>query len=826
MNFKFIFFHVFLLVSFSLFAQPSSWDSRGIGGGGALFAPSISPHNASEIYIQCDMTEVFHTANFGQSWSEIDYSQIISTGGIHPIEFTSDPTILYTVNANFLNGTWYPVKSTDTGQTWNSINDPTFGETWFMSADPNNTNRILVSSYSELFMSTDGGNTFTSVYNNGSDFFISGVFWDGTDIYVGTQIGLVVSIDNGANFSLDATSGIPTGEGFLSFTGTKENGTVRLMGTTALATNLYPGIRPLDIYIYSNLITLEIGATNWESATNGIHSNHYLFFISSSLINNNIFYVGGVDSATNFPVIYKTTDAGLNWTEVFLTANNQNITTGWSGFNGDRNWWYGEIVFGLDVAPNDPNKLIFTDFGFAHVSEDGGATWNQAYVESEDANSSGSATPTGNAYSGNGLENTSSWQLTWIDANNIFASYTDITAIRSTDGGYKWSFDFSGLDYNTVYDVLKHPTTGTLFAAVSSVHDMYQSTYLTDSRIDGGTGGILYSTDNGVTWNMLEDFAMPVIWLALDPNDSNKMYVSVVNSINGGIYKTTDLNNLTSASWSQTTAPTRTEGHPFNVEVLNDGTLVSTWSARRNNGFTNSSGVFISTDEGVTWLDVSMDDDMHYWTKDIYIDPNDINQNTWYVSVHSGWGGAPNDKGGLYKTTDRGQNWNLVFDSYRVESSTVHPTDPNIVYVSTESEGLWYSSNATSVNPDFNRITSYTFQHPIRIFFNPYDLDEVWITSLGNGMKVGSTASLSTDSIEEEITDNIILYPNPTSKAFRINTNKTITRVEIKDLSGKIVSKWNDLRNEFNVEQLKSGLYIVTLWDESMSKLNKLLIIN
>lgn len=814
-NFKSILCFFLLFVSASLFAQPNNWHSRGIGGGGALYAPSISPHDASEIYIQCDMTEVFHTTNFGQNWSEIDYTQIISTGGLHPVEFTSDPNVLYTVNSNFLSGEWFPVKSDDAGQTWATINDPTFGETWFISADPNNTNRILVSSYTQLFMSSDGGDTFTSVYDNGSDFYISGVFWDGINIYVGTQIGLIVSNDNGTSFNLDTTSGIPNNEGFLSFTGAKENGTVRLMGTTALTSDLYPGIRPWDIYSYRNLITIEVGTTNWEIATNGINDNHYLFFISSSLINQDIFYVGGVDISTNFPVIYKSTDAGLNWTEVFLTNNNQNITTGWSGFNGDRNWWYGEIVFGLDVAPNDPNKLIFTDFGFAHVSEDGGSSWNQAYVEAEDQNPAGNDTPKGQSYSGNGLENTTSWQINWLDENNIFASYTDITAIRSGDGGQKWSFNYFGLDYNTVYDVVKHPSTGTLFAAVSSVHDLYQSTYLTDSQIDGGSGAVLYSTDSGENWNMLHDFQMPVIWLSFDPNDSNKLYASVVNSLNGGIYKTSDLNKMASASWSQTAKPPRTQGHPFNIEVLNDGTLLSTWCARRDNGFTNSSGVFISSDEGATWIDVSMNDEMHYWTKDITIDPNDIDQNIWYVSVHSGWGGPANDKGGLYKTTDRGQNWNLVFDSHRVESASVHPSNPDILYASTEAEGLWYSNNATSPNPVFERVESYSFQHPMRIFFNPFNSDEIWITSFGNGMKVGNIAIVNSDTDLDMQRDYLNLYPNPTNGFFKMQGDFTNCSIQIISPDGTLYQDLSDQNSpiEIDLSSLPNGLYFVKVLD-------------
>lgn len=800
-----------LSISFWIYGQPSSWESRGIGGGGALYAPAISPHNNDEIYLQCDMTEVFHSTNFGQTWSEVSYNQMISTGGPHPVEFTSNPDVLYTVNVDYTTGYWMPAKSNDAGQTWTGITDPTYGEAYFISADPYHSDRLLLSSYTELFMSSDGGATFTSVYDHGSDFYISGVLWDSTNIYVGSQIGLLVSTDNGSTFALDNSSGIPSNEGFLDFTGSKENGIIRLMGTTAHQSDLYPGVPPWEIEVYSHVISMEIGTSNWVDVTTGIDVDHDLFQVSSSLVDNNTFYAGGWNSSTSFPVIYKTVDGGESWNEVFIADNNQNIATGWSGFNGDHNWWYGEIVFGLDVAPNNPNKLIFTDFGFAHVSDDGGLNWRQAYVDDAYTNQAGSATPQNQSYAGNGLENTSCWQMHWTSEDDMIISYTDISAIRSDDGGEKWSFNYDGINYNSVYHIVKHPTTGTLFAAVSSIHDLYQSTYLTDSQIDGGSGGILYSLDNGDNWNMLHDFNMPVIWLAIDENDPNKMFASVVNSINGGIYKTTDLNNLSTSSWSQTTAPARTEGHPYNIAVLADGTIVSTWCARYDNGFTNSSGVFTSTDDGSSWTDVSMNDEMHYWTKDITIDPNDINQNTWYVAVHSGWGGPANDKGGLYKTTNRGQQWELVFDSHRVESSTVHPTDSSILFVTTHSEGLWYCDNATSQTPIFSQVESYAFQHPTRVFYNPYDVNEIWVTSFGNGMKMGRTDDMNSNVNLEIQHDHITLYPNPTNDVFRLEGDFSNYTIQVTNPAGVI---HQELTNEpspidIDLSALPNGLYFI-----------------
>lgn len=793
-----------------LFAQPTQWASRGIGGGGALFAPTISPNSVSNMYMQCDMSEVFHTNNLGGNWNPVHFTELISTGGQHTVEFTSNPSILYSVNLDYITDERYPVQSSDFGIHWSpTIADPTSGDVWYISADPNSTTRLLIASYNELFYSSDGGTSFTSVYS-ANDLHIAGVFWDGNSIYVGTRIGMLVSTNSGGSFTLDNTSGIPANNGFISFTGSKTGNQVRLMGTTADASDLYPGINALDIGICTGIIKTDYGNTNWESVTNGINGDHEVFLISSSMIDINTFYTAGTNTNNSFPVVYKTSNGGTSWSEVFLTANNQNIATGWSGYQGDENWWYGEIVFGLDVAPNDPNTAIITDFGFAHVTSNGGTSWKQAYVEIQDQNTSGASTPVDKAYAGNGLENTSCWNMLWIDSLSIFSSYTDITGIRSADGGLKWKIDYNGIDYNTVYHVVKAPN-GTLYAAVSSVHDLYQSTYLTDNRIDAGDGAILYSTDNGANWQLLHDFSMPVIWLALDPTNPEELYASVVNSINGGVYRTSNLGSGAGSTWAITNSPARTEGHPYTINVLNDGTIVSSWSGRRTNNFTASSGVFVSTNDGAGWQDVSMDDEMYYWTKDVVIDPNDAAQNTWYVAVHSGWGGQANDKGGLYKTTDRGANWTLVFDSYRVESAGVHPQNPAIIYATTESDGLWYSENATEVNPTFTQLMTYDFQHPMRVFFHPQNADEVWVTSFGNGMRVGNVDVSGLADLENK--PELIIFPNPASDYFSLKTTGNAQSFLVSDQQGNRVLKGeiNQQTSLFDTHSLVPGMYFVSV---------------
>jgi hypothetical protein len=97
----------------------------------------------------------------------------------------------------------------------------------------------------------------------------------------------------------------------------------------------------------------------------------------------------------------------------------------------------------------------------------------------------------------------SCWQVFWADSTNLFAEFTDIKGVRSVDAGNSWSFNYTGHSQNTMYRIAKSPSSGTLYAATSSIHDMYESTYLQDSRIDApsATGKVMFSTDRGATWN-------------------------------------------------------------------------------------------------------------------------------------------------------------------------------------------------------------------------------------------------------------------------------------------------------------------------------------
>jgi len=379
-----------------------------------------------------------------------------------------------------------------------------------------------------------------------------------------------------------------------------------------------------------------------------------------------------------------------------------------------------------------------------------------------------------------------------------------------------------------------------LYGATSSIHDMYESTHLEDSQIDAGTGNIIYSTDTGKTFQTMFNFGKPVIWMALDPSTPNRMYASVINHAGsgnaGGIWISNNIQNNATATWTHCSNPPRTQGHPFNIRVLNDGTLIATYSGGRTSAgrFTDSSGVFVSTNQGTSWIDRS-DPGMHYWTMDIVIDPSDATQDTWYCCVYSGWGGPANNQGGLYRSTNRGVSWTKIVNTANanaggtssVYSITFDPVNRGTVYLASENGGLWFTTNIEAASPVFSQLQQYPFQQPNRIFFNPYNPNQVWVNSFGNGIEMGllktttGIEQLSSNPAEEGI---LHVYPNPSSGIFnlslRLSGNNQHIRVAVYNSIGQVVNEQQTanssaiLTKQINLSGYDKGIYFVRITDD------------
>jgi len=809
----------FLLTFLTLHSQPVNWQPRGVGGGGALFSPSINPANPDEYFVACDLSALFHTTDYGLHYKLVHFTQL-QAGHQSKVCYTATPGLLYAVH--YANDQVLPVRSTDGGENWTKLpgNLDDSEETFSIWADYNHPGRIVVATYGQVYFSSNGGNLFTPIHtalSNGAGCWIGGAFFEGDNIYLGTNDGVLVSTNGGSSWTTAPISGLPANERIFSFAAAKSGSITRFFCLTGDVNDVYAGLPGSDYWGFmKGVYACDYGVTNWSPRLNGIvKDTDFPMFIDMAENDINTAYLAG-SNANSTPIILKTSNGGASWANTFLTGNNQNIATGWSGAGGDRGWTYGECPFGFDVAAKDANRVIFGDFGFVHKTTNGGQSWQQAYVSASDQHAVNQATPPKKSYHSVGLENTTCWQVHWVNASTMFAGYSDIKGLRSTDSGQSWSFNYTGLNANSTYRLAQHPN-GTLFAATSNIHDMYQSTRLGDNPLDNNDpeGKLLYSSDQGATWQLLHLFGHPVFWVALDPNNPNRAYASVIHygggSGVGGVYRCDNLLSLGASTWTLLPAPPRTEKHPASIVVLNDGQVLCSYSGRRTTAFTASSGAFLYNPTNNTWADVSAPG-MHYWTKDIAVAPSDPNQNTWYAAVFSGWGGAPNGLGGLYRSVNRGQSWiNITGSKFdRVTSITFNPLNAKQVYLTTEQQGLWMTNDVTVANPVFTLVQGYDYRQPERVFFNPYKPSEIWVSSFGNGMRMGDLASSATRDLEAvEVLD---ISPNPATDFATVQATAA-GELRVYDAAGQLLRRiWAPAgKVELSLSGLNGGVYVLRL---------------
>ena len=104
-------FSLAIIFSTSFAAQrPGDFRIIGPGGGGAMFHPTVSPHDTNTVLVACDMTGSYITHDGGQSWRMFNLRGVTDFFAFDP----KDPKTMYA----HATGLW---RSTDGGEHWNLV---------------------------------------------------------------------------------------------------------------------------------------------------------------------------------------------------------------------------------------------------------------------------------------------------------------------------------------------------------------------------------------------------------------------------------------------------------------------------------------------------------------------------------------------------------------------------------------------------------------------------------------------------------------------------------------------------------------------------------
>jgi hypothetical protein len=129
------------------------------------------------------------------------------------------------------------------------------------------------------------------------------------------------------------------------------------------------------------------------------------------------------------------------------------------------------------------------------------------------------------------------------------------------------------------------------------------------------------------------------------------------------------------------------------------------------------------------------------------------------------------------------------------------PNNPNVI-----ESGVTNSNYSVKIKP--NGVAGTTL-----VYFNIYNDSDCTdlLLSLPINLQVGTSGL-----IHAEILQDLTIYPNPTVDKFMVNNTKSLNRMEIYNIAGKKMKSFKVVTGqEYHVEELKNGLYLVRMLDRN-----------
>lgn len=428
----------------------------------------IAPSDPNRLYATVDSPEgggVFKSSDAGESWSLVSQDPRIWGRGsdfaevkVHP----TNPDIVFSADVD----TW---KSEDAGKTWVAFRGAPGGDDYHrLWINPNNPNIMLFAADQGAIITVNGGQTFSSWYNQPTAQFYH-VSTDNAfpyNVYGGQQESGSVGISSRGN------------DGIITFrdwhpVGVEEYG--------------YVAADPLDPnIIYGGKITKYDKRTGQTQniAPESVRSGKYRFIRTAPVLfspvdKKSLFFAGNV--------LFKTKTGGDSWEIISpdLTRESYDqLPASFSVYTAEamKKMPRRGVIYAVAPSPKDINLIwAGTDDGLIHVTKDGGKTWSNVTP----------LTPKG--------EQNDFWiwsKISQIDAGHFDknVAYVAVNRIRlddqrphifrTKDGGKTWQEIVKGLPNEPINAVREDPTRkGLLFA--------------------GSENAIYVSFDDGENWQSL-----------------------------------------------------------------------------------------------------------------------------------------------------------------------------------------------------------------------------------------------------------------------------------------------------------------------------------
>lgn len=842
---------------------PNSSDG-GYAGIGRINCITFHPSNNDIFWIGAPSGGLWKTTDGGSSWDILmDDLPVIGVSAVVLANDYETSNTMYIATGDRDGGDNYSIgilKSTDNGVNWN-ITGFDLNVSWRyritrLLMDPSNSDIMYVSTNGGLYKTTDGWNNFNS--NLTSTIFFDMEFKPGSEdavLYAASagyndNAKVYKTINAGVTWSsvytfpssvyrveLDVSEANP--DIVYALASTSEGGLEGVYKSTDSGnsfTKVYDGT-----ITGNNLLNWHEQVDDPETSGQG----HYDLTISVSPIDENIIYLGGINT-------WKSTDGGVNWS----------VANHWYSSSYYESQDFPEVHADKHYMEYQNSSTFFeANDGGIYKTTDGGVTWtdltndmviSQMYKLGVSQTVQGEVI-TGLQDNGSKLVSSDTWRdvkggdgmeciIDYTDVNVQYATYTNGQIDRTVD---HWS------NWQTVVDITANMPEG------EEENGAWVTPYILDpnnsTTIYLGYEDVWKSTDRGDNWTQISSLALTnkIRAMAIASSDNNTLYITDHNKL----YKTTN----GGSSWTNITSslPSNPESNSLNSITIDDNDPSKLWICF--GGYDNVK-IFESADGGSSWTDISaglpsvpantLVNYKHGETQQLYAGTD---MGVYYKNGTNDWELFSNGLPSVIVT-----ELEIYYDDTTPENTTL--------YASTYGRGLWETSLAsinsgptveitssesgTTTNSPFDIVITFSEevngfeQGDINVTNGTVtDFDgtsnptfNVEITPTADGqvtVTVESGVAQDTDgydnssdqwSINYSSANSIVdlenlgvkIYPNPFNGNVKLEFTEAFhsMHVEVYDIQGKVVYKNNleyDSVKELDLNHLANGVYFLNL---------------
>jgi len=721
-----------LFVTTAFAADPTApprldqWRVLGPGGGGAMYYPTISPHDEKIVLVRCDMTGSYLTLDGGQSWRMFNLR-----GPARFYEFDpTDPKVIYAASI----GLW---RSADLGRTWKLVlPDPAalaridlYGDHGdermvdrdgnqltvdALAIDPANSKTLYVAVHqtggASLRQSTDWGKSWTKLRDLDSP---ARHIWIDAKSSPAARTLFIAGKNSVLLRRQGAWTEQPAPQAVSSFIdisgGFQPDGALTLYATSATG-----------IHVSTD------GGAHWVSTAPFARTRYPA--IATALFHPGTAYVSFASRSSEVGFgVAKTTDGGHSWNLVWKDVNQTaatNVADAWLTERFGPEW--GENPLHIGVAPHNPDLCFTTDMGRTMRTADGGRTWTAAYSRK---------TPTG--YTSTGLDVTTDYGVHFdpFDSRRLFITYTDIGLFRSEDGGQTWLSSSQGIPkqwVNTTYWMEFDPAVkGKAWAVASGIHDLPRPKMWRGQGVSRYNGGVVESSDGGRTWavlstNLPQGAATHLLMDPKSPVSSRTLYVTLFGR---GVFKSTDGGR----TWAlKNQGIEGAEPFAWRLTRAANGRLWLVVARRSDDGSAGNAqdGAIYRSDDGAEhWTKVPLPEGVN-GPNGLTVDVRDPQR--LYVSLWGRTAQPSNQKGGILLSTDGGATWKTVFEKDQlIYDITADPANPNVLYACGFSSSVWRSQDRGLT---WRRLGGYNFKWGHRVVLDPRNAGQIFVATFGGSV--------------------------------------------------------------------------------------------